>query len=210
MKKEFSSKIETNKKSISDLRKQINEQKILLIERKMEHVEIITEFEETTQSTNESSKEIQQLETDLSNHKATNEHLIKSKKRLESELYELRELNSNDICEINKLKFELDNQSKGISQMEIEEESQEQLIKIQIGKFESMSKKLESKVQELDEKAYQLEELENEIVQYENQVESFNKELFNLKDMQQKYIEENEDLNYRIQEEGAKNLELQK
>jgi hypothetical protein len=39
-------------------------------------------------------------------------------------------------------------------------------------------------------------------------VESFNKELFNLKDMQQKYIEENEDLNYRIQEEGAKNLEL--
>jgi hypothetical protein len=48
--------------------------------------------------------------------------------------------------------------------MEIEEESQEQLIKIQIGKFESMSKKLESKVQELDEKAYQLEELENEIV----------------------------------------------
>lgn len=51
MKKEFGSKIESNKIGISTLRKQIDEQKILLIERKMECVEIITEFEETQEST---------------------------------------------------------------------------------------------------------------------------------------------------------------
>jgi hypothetical protein len=48
--------------------------------------------------------------------------------------------------------------------MDIEEESQEQLIQIQIGKIESMNTKLEQKVTELDEKAFQLEEYENEIV----------------------------------------------
>jgi len=42
--------------------------------------------------------------------------------------------------------------------MDIEEQSQEQLIQIQIGKIESMEKKLESKMVELDDKAYQLEE----------------------------------------------------
>lgn len=79
-------------------------------------------------------------------YKETQEELLVSKKRLEGELYELRDLNSNDICEINKIKYELDQQTSGATQMVIEEESQEQLIQIQIGKIESISNKLELKV----------------------------------------------------------------
>lgn len=56
-------------------------------------------------------------------YKETQEKLLESKKKLEGELYELRDLNSNDICEINKLKYELDQNTKGVTQMEIEEES---------------------------------------------------------------------------------------
>lgn len=208
MKKEYSSKFDTNKSSISTLRKQIDEQKILLIEKKMEHVEFISEFEETQSKAVEGGSEHKNLETQLISLKSTNETLVESKKQLEDQLYQLRELNSNDICEINKLKYELDQSSKGINQMDIEEQSQEQLIQIQIGKIESMEKKLESKMVELDDKAYQLEEQENEIVQYESQVDSFNQELEYLKSMEQKYITENEDLHYRIQEEQAKNMEL--
>ena len=57
MKKEFGFKIESNKMGISQLRKQIDEQKILLIEKKMEYAEIITEFEQTQESTQEASSE---------------------------------------------------------------------------------------------------------------------------------------------------------
>ena len=74
----------------------------------MEHVEFISEFEETQTKTNEGSSEYKSLETQLSSHKQTNESLVESKKQLEEQLYQLRELNSNDICEINKLKYELD------------------------------------------------------------------------------------------------------
>jgi hypothetical protein len=56
-------------------------------------------------------------------YKETQEQLLESKNRLEGELYELRELNSNDICEINKLKYELDQNTNGVTQMLIEEES---------------------------------------------------------------------------------------
>ena len=97
-------------------------------------------------------------------------------------MYELRDLNSNDICDINKIKYELDQNTKGVTQMEFEEESQEQLIQIQITKIESINNKIEQKVVELDEVAFKLEECENESFQYENQVESFKRELHYLED----------------------------
>lgn len=123
MKKEYSSKIEGNKFQIGALRKQIDEQRILLLEKKMELVEITTEFEETQDSTHEGGNEHKQLESELVMHQRQNELLIVSKKQLEGELYSLRELNSNDICEINKLNYELDQSSKGANEMLIEEQS---------------------------------------------------------------------------------------
>jgi hypothetical protein len=41
-------------------------------------------------------------------HHNSQEMLINSKKKLEGELYELRELNSKDICDINNIKYEVD------------------------------------------------------------------------------------------------------
>lgn len=89
----------------------------------MELVEITTEFEETQDSTHEGGNEHKQLESELVMHQRQNELLIVSKKQLEGELYSLRELNSNDICEINKLNYELDQSSKGANEMLIEEQS---------------------------------------------------------------------------------------
>lgn len=210
MKREFASKIESNKEKIHNMRAEINSQKLVLIDSKMSYVEVITEFEETENTTKESSTEVTELETQLNNHKLTQERLVSSKKKLEEELYELRDLNSNDICEINKLKYELDMGGKEREQQFIEEESIEQQITVQIGKIESMNKKLESKIQELDDKAYKLEECESEIRQYEEQVDSFNAELEHLQNMEQRYRQENEELHYRIQEENQKNMELMK
>jgi hypothetical protein len=47
MKNAFASKIEENKKSISQMRKEIDEQRMLLIESKMENIEYLTVLEET-------------------------------------------------------------------------------------------------------------------------------------------------------------------
>ena len=210
MKKEYSSKIEGNKFSISALRKQIDEQRILLLEKKMELVEVTNEFEETQDSTNEGGNEQMQLESELVMHQRQNELLITSKKQLEGELYSLRELNSNDICEINKLNYELDQSSKGANEMQIEEQSQEQLIQVQATKYEGMNNKLDQKMAELDEKAFQLEECEGEIFQFETQVDSFKSELVHLQNIEQKYIQENDDLHFRIQEETQKNMDLEK
>ena len=68
MRKEYSSKIEGNKFQIGALRKQIDEQRILLLEKKMELVEITTEFEETQDSTHEGGNEHKQLESELVMH----------------------------------------------------------------------------------------------------------------------------------------------
>ena len=105
---------------------------------------------------------------------------MKSKKSYENKLYHLRELNSNDICDINKMKYELSMQSKDKNQMKIEEESIESQIKVQNEKITSMETKLDKKLQELDEKAFTLEEHEAEIHQYETQVDSFKGELVHL------------------------------
>jgi hypothetical protein len=83
MKKQFSPKIESNKSSISTLRRQIDEQKILLIEKKMSMVEYMTEFEETQSSSREGGTEFKQLESSLVLHKEQNSTLQKSKKTLE-------------------------------------------------------------------------------------------------------------------------------
>lgn len=83
MKKDYSSKFDTNKSSISSLRKQIDEQKIILIEKKMEHVEFISEFEEAQSKAVEGGSEHTNLETSLISLKSTNETLINSKKQLE-------------------------------------------------------------------------------------------------------------------------------
>jgi len=139
-----------------------------------------------------------QLESELVMHQRQNELLITSKKQLEGELYSLRELNSNDICEINKLNYELDQSSKGANEMQIEEQSQEQLIQVQATKYEGMNNKLDQKMAELDEKAFQLEECEGEIFQFETQVDSFKSELVHLQNIEQKYIQENDDLHFRI------------
>ena len=49
----------------------------------MEHVEIITEFEETQSKTVEGGSEYQNLETSLISLKSNNESLVDSKKQLE-------------------------------------------------------------------------------------------------------------------------------
>ena len=122
----------------------------------------------------------------------------------------MRELNSNDICEINKIKFDIDTQTKDTEQLTIDESSIESQIQIQCGKIESMNNKLDAKIQELDDKAFEYEECEAEIIQFETQVENFRAELAHLQDLEIKYKEENEDLTYKIKEEARKNMELSK
>ena len=72
-----------------------------------------------------------------------NSELVECNKGLQGDLMELRELNSNDICEINKLKWEIEQSSKNTDGMRADEDKTIKQIQFEEDKIVSMENKIE-------------------------------------------------------------------
>ena len=71
-----------------------------------------------------------------------------------------------------------------------------------------MNKLIDTKTFDLKNKETQLYDCEGEIIQLKNQVVSFQNELNHLKSLEEKYRNENGDLQKRIDSESARNIEM--
>ena len=71
-----------------------------------------------------------------------------------------------------------------------------------------MNKLIDTKTFDLKNKESQLTDCEGEIIQLKNQVVSFQNELNHLKSLEEKYRNENDDLQRRIDSEAGRNVEL--
>ena len=81
-------------------------------------------------------------------------------------------------------------------------------IQKQLARIDDLNKLIDSKTFDLKGKEAQLVECEGEIIQLKNQVVSFQNELNHLKALEEKYRNENVDLQKRIDSEGGRNVEL--
>ena len=71
-----------------------------------------------------------------------------------------------------------------------------------------MNKLIDTKTFDLKNKETQLYDCEGEIIQLKNQVVSFQNELNHLKSLEEKYRNENSDLQKRIDSESSRNIEM--
>ena len=81
-------------------------------------------------------------------------------------------------------------------------------ISKQLARIDDLNKLIDTKTFDLKNKESQLVDCEGEIIQLKNQVISFQNELGHLKSLEEKYRNENTDLQRRIDSEGGKNIEM--
>lgn len=81
-------------------------------------------------------------------------------------------------------------------------------ISKQLQRIDDLNQLVDVKTQELKGKEAQLIESEGEIIQLQNQVQSFQNELGHLKTLEDKYRNENSDLNKRVDAESMRNIDL--
>ena len=134
--------------------------------------------------------------------------MLAQKKHLEDELQNLRERNRQDAEEIDKLNYQNEMKSKESADLTAQTRTLEYDISKQLARIDDLNKLIDSKTFDLKNKEAQLIDCEGEIIQLKNQVVSFQNELNHLKSLEEKYRNENSDLQRRIDQESARNIEL--
>ena len=124
------------------------------------------------------------------------------------ELQSLRERNRQDAEEIDKLNYQNEMKSKESADLTAQTRTLEYDISKQLARIDDLNKLIDSKTYDLKNKEAQLVDCEGEIIQLKNQVVSFQNELNHLKALEEKYRNENVDLQKRIDSEGSRNVEL--
>lgn len=208
MEDDYKSRVEVNINMISTLRQEIDDQKHLLIDRKKQNADLYTELDGQKNILNGRHAEIAKLKSDLAQHQDLNSQLNSQKKHLEQELHNLRERNRQDAEEIDKLNGANEMKSRESAELTAQTRTLEYDISKQLARIDDLNKLIDSKTFDLKGKEAQLVECEGEIIQLKNQVVSFQNELNHLKALEEKYRNENVDLQKRIDSEGSRNVEL--
>ena len=133
---------------------------------------------------------------------------MNQKKHLEDELTNLRERNRQDAEEIDKLNYQNELKSKESADLTAQTRTLEYDISKQLARIDDLNKLIDTKTFDLKNKESQLVDCEQEIIQLKNQVVSFQNELNHLKSLEEKYRNENGDLQKRIDSESQRNIEL--
>ena len=208
MEDDYRSRVEANINMIATLRQEIDDQKNFLVDRKKQNADLYTELDAQKDTLNSRHMEISRLKSDLLQHQDLNSQLLAQKKHLEDELQNLRERNRQDAEEIDKLNYQNEMKSKESADLTAQTRTLEYDISKQLARIDDLNKLIDSKTFDLKNKEAQLIDCEGEIIQLKNQVVSFQNELNHLKSLEEKYRNENSDLQRRIDQESARNIEL--
>lgn len=202
MEENYKSRVEANIGMIGTLRQEIDDQRNLLVDRKKQNADLYTELDSQKDTLNNRHVEISRLKNDLSQHQDLNSQLNSQKKHLEDELQNLRERNRQDAEEIDKLNYQNELKSKESADLTAQTRTLEYDISKQLARIDDLNKLIDTKTFDLKNKESQLVDCEQEIIQLKNQVVSFQNELNHLKSLEEKYRNENTDLQKRIDSES--------
>ena len=120
----------------------------------------------------------------------------------------MRERNRQDADEIGNLNHQNDLKSKESADLTAQTRTLEYDIQKQLARIDDLNQLIDQKTFDLKNKESQLVDCEGEIIQLKNQVVSFQNELNHLKSLEEKYRNENGDLQKRIDSESGRNIEI--
>jgi chromosome segregation ATPase len=134
--------------------------------------------------------------------------LASQKHQTEDELHALRERNREELEEIDRLTVANEVKNNEGSDLASHIRTLEFEISKALNKVEELNRAIDQKTFDLKGKEQQLDDADKEIHGLKIQMSNFMNELNHLKGLEQRYKDENGDLQRRIDNEGCQNVEL--
>ena len=208
MDEDYKARVDGNLRFIQTLRAEVDEQKNIYNERKRQNAELNTELDRQRTLISERNIDIQRVKHELQVSDDQNANLQSQKRQCDDELSALRDRNRDDLEEIDRLNVgnemkqkEGQDLSGHIRQLEFE-------ISKQLNSVQELNRLIDQKTLDLKSKETNLSDADREITNLKTQLSNFMNELNHLKSLEQRYKDENADLQRRIDSEGCQNVEL--
>lgn len=133
---------------------------------------------------------------------------MNQKKQLDEDLQNLRERNREDANEIDKLNSQVESKGKESVEYAAKIRAIEYDISKALGRIDDLNRVLDEKTFALKNKEAALIDAESELVKLRAQQASYQKELEHLRSLDERYRNENADIQRRIDQESIRNAEL--
>ena len=208
MDEDYKARVDGNIRFIQTLRAEVDEQRNIYNERKRQNAELNTELDRQRTLISERNIDIQRLKHDLQVSEDQNSTLQSQKRQCDDELTALRDRNREDLEEIDRLNMTNEMKQKEGQDLSGHIRSLEFEISKQLNTVQEMNRLIDQKTLDLKGKEVSLADADREITNLKTQLTNFQSELNHLKSMEQRFKEENADLQRRIDSEGCQNVEL--
>ena len=208
MDEDYKSRVDANIRFIQTLRAEVDEQRTIYNDRKRQNAELNTELDRQRQLISERNVDIQRVKHEQTVSDDTNASLKSQKRQTDDELTALRERNREDLEEIDRLNVANEAKTNEGNDLSSHIRNLEFEISKALNQVEELNRLIDQKTFDLKSKETQLSECDREITQLKNQMSNFMNELNHLKNLEQRYKDENGDLQRRIDQEGCQNVEL--
>ena len=208
MDEDYKARVDGNIRFIQTLRAEVDEQRNIYNERKRQNAELNTELDRQRTLISERNIDIQRLKHDLQVSEDQNSTLQSQKRQCDDELTALRDRNREDLEEIDRLNMTNEMKQKEGQDLSGHIRSLEFEISKQLNTVQEMNRLIDQKTLDLKGKEVSLADADREITNLKTQLSNFQSELNHLKSMEQRFKEENADLQRRIDSEGCQNVEL--
>jgi chromosome segregation ATPase len=205
---DYKARIEGNITFIATLRNEIDDNKTVLTDRKKQNSDLYLELERQKDILDHRSVEIARIRADLHAQQDLNASLQNQKKQLDDDLQLLKERNRDDAIEIDKLAQQVDHKNKESVEYASRIRSIEHEISKALQRIDDLNRILDEKAHALKVKEAALIDAENELHKLRAQQAAYQKELDHLKALDERYRQENADLQRKIDHENVRNSEL--
>lgn len=202
------SRIESNLTFIASLRNEIDDNKAVLTDRKKQNSDLYLELEKQKDCLDNRQVEIARLRADLHAQQDLNASLLNQKKQLDEDLQNLRERNREDSIEIDKLNTQVESKGKESVEFAAKIRAIEYDISKSLARIDDLNRVLDDKAFALKNKEAALVDAESELLKLRAQQASYQKELEHLRSLDERYRNENADIQRRIDQESIRNAEL--
>ena len=205
---DYKGRIEGNLSLIAGLRNEIDDNKAILTDRKKANSDLYLELDRQKDALDHRSVEIARLRADLHAQQDLNSSLNNQKKQLDDDLQQLRERNRDDAIEIDKLSAQVESKGKESVEYAAKIRAVEYDISKALARIDDLNRVLDDKTFALKNKEAALVDAESELMKLKSQQASYQKELEHLRALDERYRQENTDIQRRIDQENVRNAEL--
>lgn len=196
---DYKSRIEQNLVYIHNLRVDIDDNKTILTDKKKQNSDLYIDLERARETLEQRSLELGRLRIELQQSQDLNASLLNQKRTLEEDVVRIREYNREEAAEIERLNLQVDSRSKESVEFAARIRAVEYDISKSLARIDELTRIFDQRSYELKSKEATLVEAEAELVKLRNQQASYQKELEHQRSLEERYRQENVELQRRIE-----------